>query len=88
MRGTALWWSSWKNIGDNILQSLDAVGTDQAYPFYTPLVKFIQHLAPATGTFCRFVENARNFPHLILLYRKNDIEGFRIHASAAVNLDI
>ena len=66
MGGASLQLRAREHIADDILQTLETVGTDEAYPADTALIKSVQHLAPAQGTLSRLVEDAENLSGLVL----------------------
>ena len=77
-----------KDLADDLLQPFEAVRADEAYLADAPLVQVLQHLAPANGALGELVEDAQHLPGLVLLHRQSHVEGFRIHAPLAVNLDM
>ena len=88
MGGASLQLSAGEHLADDIHQTLETIGAHEAYTADTAPVQVLQHLAPAQGSLRGLVEDSNHFPGLVLPYRQNDIERFRIHAAPAVDLDV
>ena len=88
MRRTALQRGSGKDRTDDILQTLQPVGTHQADLPNASFMQFCEHLAPAQGALRGFVEDPQHFTPLVFTHGEHYIESFGLHAPLAVDLHV
>ena len=88
MRHAALQRSPWKLFANHRVKPCDAVSHHQADALNTALFQLVKYLAPSGGALNRHVEDAEHLPRAVFRHRQGDVERFRRHRLAAVDLDV
>ena len=88
VRRTALQRGSGKDRTDDILQTLQPVGTHQADLPNASFLQLCEHLAPAQGALRGLVEDPQHFTPLVFTHGKHYIESFGLYAPLAVDLHV
>ena len=73
---------------DDILQTLQPVGTHQTDLLLTLFLQLCEHLAPAQGSLRRLVEDPQHLAPLVFTYDEHYIENFSSHTPLAVDLHV
>ena len=79
---------SGKDRTDDILQTLQPVGTHQADLPNASFLQLCEHLAPAQGALRGLIEDPQHFTPLVFTHGKHYIENFGLYAPLAVDLHV
>ena len=71
-------------LAHDIVQTLQAVGAQEAYPFQPSLMQALKNLFPTRCALRWFVAYAQDLARLVFLYGQDDIKGLRLNAVPAV----
>ena len=88
MRHAALQRSPGELLSNHRVKPCDAVGHHQADALDTALFQLVKYPAPSGGALNRHVEDAKHFPRAVFRHRQGDVERFRRHRPATVDLDV
>lgn len=75
-------------LAHDIVQTLQAVGAQEAYPFQPSLMQALKNLFPTRCALRWFVAYAQDLARLVFLYGQDDIKGLRLNAVPAVDFDM
>ena len=75
-------------LAHDIVQTLQAVGAQEAYPFQPSFTQALKNLFPTRCALRWFVAYAQDLARLVFLYGQDDIKGLRLNAVPAVDFDM